>query len=222
MPDCTVEVQNRLTTRFVSGTFYLALLNDTRYNYSFTVSGNVLTTSSNHNYLLNTKVQVDVSGGGALPAPLVSGTVYYARDIGSNTLTLSATYGGAVITLTTIGTGTFTIVDIATDYTILDVSNYIRQETNYQGVSARPFLNFAGGIVTTPTTVSLSETVLVDNTAGTNPIVFNSLLLIRGGSATIGNTTGYPCRFTNLGATSIIAAGAVDSVQVPISTTLGV
>lgn len=223
MPQCVADIQYAYNSLFVGTNFYLALLNDTRYAYDFTVSGNVLTTSSNHNYLLNTKVQLQVSGGGTLPSPLNPATTYYVRDVGANTLTLSATYGGSLITLTDLGTGTFTITDLATDYTLPDVSNYIRQETNYEGISARPLVTFSSGdIITTNTSVSLEKSVIVDNTSGTSPILFNSVLLIRGGSSTIGDTTGTPARFKNLGATTVVAAGAADSFKIPISTALGV
>lgn len=44
--------------------------------------------------------------GGALPSPLVAGTSYFVRDLSGSTFKLAATSGGAVIDITTNGTGT--------------------------------------------------------------------------------------------------------------------
>jgi len=43
--------------------------------------------------------------GGSLPAPLVAGTPYFVRNATANTFQLSATVGGAIIDLTTAGSG---------------------------------------------------------------------------------------------------------------------
>jgi hypothetical protein len=46
------------------------------------------------------------NSGGALPAPLVANTTYYARDVSGHTCKLASTPGGAAINLTTNGSGT--------------------------------------------------------------------------------------------------------------------
>lgn len=71
---------------------------------------------SNNDFTNNTPVQVSNSGG-ALPAPLVAGTTYFVRDKfvdNLDSIRLSATLGGAVIDLTTNGTGTNKIKRILT------------------------------------------------------------------------------------------------------------
>lgn len=49
---------------------------------------------------------VTLTTTGTLPAGLSTGTVYYVRDVTANTFALSATYGGAAISVTDDGTGT--------------------------------------------------------------------------------------------------------------------
>jgi hypothetical protein len=49
------------------------------------------------------------SVGGTLPAPLQEDRMYYARNVGTNTLQAAYTSGGAAIDLTTDGTGTIQI-----------------------------------------------------------------------------------------------------------------
>lgn len=68
-------------------------------------------TLANHGYELDDPVQLVVEPGGALPAPLAAGTVYYARPIvdSDSLFELAATAGGAAINITDAGTGTFGI-----------------------------------------------------------------------------------------------------------------
>lgn len=54
------------------------------------------------------------NSGGALPAPLVAGTTYFITGKVGNTAKLAATSGGAVIDLTTNGTGTNSIKNVLT------------------------------------------------------------------------------------------------------------
>jgi len=60
--------------------------------------------------------------GGALPAPLVAGVRYYARDISGNTFKVASTAGGAAINLTDAGTGTHTVYVNGTNVTFDDDS----------------------------------------------------------------------------------------------------
>ncbi|MFO8014745.1 MAG: hypothetical protein R6X20_15735 [Phycisphaerae bacterium] len=71
-----------------------------------------LTTASDHDY--NTGQPVQVSTTGTLPAGLSTGTTYYARRTGTDTLTLHPTSADAVadtntVDITDTGTGTHTI-----------------------------------------------------------------------------------------------------------------
>ena len=64
-----------------------------------------------HSLTVNQAVRV--SSTGTLPAPLAAGTNYYVRDVTGTTVTLSASEGpGALLNITTAGTGTHSIVAV--------------------------------------------------------------------------------------------------------------
>ncbi|WP_075089551.1 hypothetical protein [Verrucomicrobium spinosum] len=52
---------------------------------------------------------VKVASSGTVPGGLTAGTVYYVKNTDTNTLQLSAALGGAVLDLTSAGTGTITV-----------------------------------------------------------------------------------------------------------------
>lgn len=64
-----------------------------------------------HGFALNTPVQFSKDGDGLLPAPLVSGTVYYAIPVtdSESLFKVAATAGGAAIDLTTGGAAPFKV-----------------------------------------------------------------------------------------------------------------
>jgi len=210
--------QQFLTATYIGQTFQVILLNDTRYVYSFAGAIAGLITATGHNYVLNTRVQFSVSGGGTLPAPLVAGTIYFCRDTAPNVFNVSLTYGGAAIALTTLGTGAFTVTDLALDDTIPDIANYVRQEVlSYEGLSTRPSVTFSAPLVTTLNAVALTQPVNLNNTAGASPVLFNAIALIYGGTTARGNTTGNLDNFTPLLATTTVDAGQIDSLIIPIT-----
>ena len=53
--------------------------------------------------------QIVFSSSGTLPSPLVSGIVYYTKNVSINTFQVSLTSGGATVDLTTIGSGTLNV-----------------------------------------------------------------------------------------------------------------
>lgn len=57
-------------------------------------------------HTLQTGAKVVFTTSGTLPAPLATGTVYYTRDITTDTFKLASTSGGAAINITGVGTGT--------------------------------------------------------------------------------------------------------------------
>ena len=69
------------------------------------VFGTGIITSNGHGLVNNDIVQVSNSGG-ALPAGLLTATNYYVISATTNTFMLSASFGGASVTLTDNGTGT--------------------------------------------------------------------------------------------------------------------
>lgn len=75
--------------------------------FTVTIASPGVLTATAHGYSDND--QVVLSTTGALPTGLVAGTVYFARSTTANTLSLSATSGGASINTTGIQSGTHTI-----------------------------------------------------------------------------------------------------------------
>jgi hypothetical protein len=61
----------------------------------------------------------------------------------------------------------------------------------------------------------------LDNTGGAGDLVFDSLLLIRGGTTAIGNTTGACADFSRLLSTKTILAGQADTLQAQILSRTG-
>lgn len=70
-------------------------------------TGTLTCTNINHGLELNSTVTIALTtaGGGTMSSAFALATTYYARDIGSNTLKLAASAGGAAITGGTAGSG---------------------------------------------------------------------------------------------------------------------
>lgn len=76
---------------------------------TFTGSGSPNVVLASHGFAANEPV-VFSNSGGALPAAITAGTVYYVKTIvNANTFTVSATVGGAAINMATAGTGTHSV-----------------------------------------------------------------------------------------------------------------
>ena len=68
-----------------------------------------------HGFETGDALMTRAADGGTLSAPLVEGTVYYAIRLTDSTLQVSATSGGAPITLTTDGVSMFLTADLPWD-----------------------------------------------------------------------------------------------------------
>lgn len=225
MATCTVEQENLIVSRYVGTPLYVALINDaTRSTYTFSVdtATDIVTTAAN-TFTDQTRVTVDVSGGGALPAPLTANTTYYWQRLSSTTGKFSLTRSGAAIDITTAGTGILNITDKALDQTVRDVADYTRQElTDYQGQVLRPTVTPSGTpfIAADPITglnyVQLPVSTVIANATGVSDLVFNGLLVIRGGTTAIGNTTGTPVDYTTLSSLKVLPVGQSDSYSFTI------
>lgn len=75
-------------------------------------------TFDGHGFETNDPVIVRAVEGGALPAPLVAGTTYYAKRLSNSAFQLSATVSGATIDLTTDGVDVVVMRDPDFDYWI--------------------------------------------------------------------------------------------------------
>ena len=219
MPNIVDEIISAKTSQFTSTTFQVMLLNDARSVYTFTADSgtDVITTSATHDYITDTPVIVSQSGG-ALPSPLNNTDIYYARDISSSTLKLAATRGGAVIDLANNGSGTLTIADVSLDiYTAkTKVVEAVRKEltsTTYRGLTVRPTWTPPA-----PTSllnvISVASFITLDNSAGAAALVFNKIVVLRGGTTAISNTTGNIVSFKNFTVPISVAAGQSLSLSI--------
>jgi hypothetical protein len=214
-----IEILATLNASYFEDSFFVLLLNDTRSVFAFTADTNDTTiTATAHDYILNTPVQVAVSGGGTLPAPLVTGTTYYVRDVATDTFKLSTTIDGAAIDITTLGTGTFSITDLTLDSKLGTVALYKRKElTDYQGLGVRPTVVFSDAPVVGSTAIAITKTIALNNMTGVGDLSFDKFLLIRGGSSAIGNTTGTPAILGVASSQVVIIAGQADALTAGVS-----
>jgi hypothetical protein len=95
---------------------------------------------------------------GALPAPLVAGTVYYVRNPVANSFNLASVVGGAIITTTTAGSGVHTADEFGT------VVNF-----------AQPFIDVSSITVSANSTIPL--TAIYDFLDVPDPTFFKVLVL---------------------------------------------
>jgi hypothetical protein len=214
------EIKREMTASWKTITFYAAFLLDTRDTFPFSVNtGTDVFTATGHTYINGQRVRQSQSGG-ALPSPLVANTDTYIRDAATNTFKLALTSGGAAIDITTAGSGTLTVTDVALNNRVELTAEFIRKEIpDYYGLTNRPAV--------TPSTDPVFYTesgidyyriltsVAIDNTLGVGDLVFNQVALIRGGTSSQGNTTGTVAAFTDLLSTKTILAGQTDTLTVP-------
>lgn len=212
------EILLAQNTLYFNQSFNVILLDDLRSVFNFTAALDDTITATGHDYTLNTPVQVDVSGGGTLPAPLVASTTYYVRDAATNTFKLSATIDGAAINITTVGTGLFTITDLALDSKLGTVALYVRKEIpDYEGLVVRPTLTFDAAPTVGLTSISISKAIALNNVSSANDILFNAFLLVRDGDSAIGNTSGDPAIYVPLLETAVVLAGQTDTLTAGIA-----
>ena len=210
-----IEQREVLVGSYIGYDLKLILIADTRSVFTFTADSgtDTLTTTIAHDFLLNTRVKVSVSGGGSLPSPLLAGTIYYVSAPSGSDLQLSATRGGAVIDLANDGSGTLSITDVALDYTVRDMSGFTRKElTDYQGLTDRPAFTVAASVSTNSARVHLVDTVILDNSGGSADLVFDGIFVIKDGFTTIGDTTGTKIAFDR---TSAVEGGAITPKIIP-------
>lgn len=98
------------TCTTILGTVANPTVFDTIQTFTADATTDIITCTGNQ-FVNGNSVRVSNSGG-ALPAPLVAGTVYFVRDKSGVTFKLAATSGGAAINLTTNGTGTNSVRNV--------------------------------------------------------------------------------------------------------------
>lgn len=196
--------------------FHVALILDNRSVFTFTAnaSTDIITTASNHDFTTNMPVTVS---GASLPSPLSAIGTYYVRDITANTFKLSLSAGGAAIDLTTAGTGVMTVSDKSLDETYTDLSYWTRKEVvSYQGTARQVFTPVAPTIDWVNKFAKIEVTTFFNNASGTLGIIFNKALLIRGGNAIRGDSTGLFDSYWSFTGSQTIAAGENRGIKIPL------
>jgi hypothetical protein len=173
--DSVTVVQNILSGSVTNGTMEVTAtgfdpskchLIDGTVNFTANTSTSTLTLSVDG--VFESNMQVQLTSTGTLPAPLQPATDYWiigwASSQGTTTLQLSATAGGAAISLTTAGSGTHTIapdIEWSPPNTVV-----VTQNPYVQGSVA---LAKVSGIVTPPSgggSASETHTVILDFPSG--------------------------------------------------------
>jgi hypothetical protein len=227
--------------------FHLMLMNMAATGASRTFATTDVNTSTNvvtvpsSDYAVGTCLRFETTG--VLPAPLVAETAYYVASVASTTQITVATLTtagaiGSAIDLTTQGSGTHTAVEVTpgaiitgSQYNLfLSVANLERYEiaaypTTAGSTSNRPTVSPASpsilvepdaALATRSHYAVLTVPILLDNTNGAN-ITYSGCAIIRGGSATPGNTTGTVAQFFRFDSTqTIVAASATGQLNYPL------
>lgn len=155
------DLMDQSSTTFPDGNYFKALSGSLVVDYDGAQPGgsgdNTFTFSVAHGLDAGTATTAEVmfSSTGTVPAPLVAGTVYYARDITSTSFKVSSTDGGSAINITGAGTGTITVKaslypDEATGYgldykTAVKLTGKVRAWNTRHSVSSNPSWQFMGG-----------------------------------------------------------------------------
>lgn len=194
---------------------YLLLLNGTLFSGTFTVnaSSDVITTASAHGLVTGSRFRVSTTG--VLPA-LSSGSLsasvdYYAIVLSSTTLQLATTLANAqagspvFVNFTDTGSGTHTLAEQRLNDED-PISVLVNKEITHPSYArnAVAALGAAVAVGDFGEKAPISFTYSITGSA----LVFRHVLFIRGGTSTIGNTTGTEPQLTTESADVSITAGA--------------
>lgn len=131
-------------------------------------------TLAGHGLTLNDKLVFVPTGGSVCPAPIVFGTIYYARDVATDTFKIASVSGGAAIDITSAGLGTVYVakattplmsayvksVDLASQVGLASGARSIGLETLGPGFPATTLYAFAEWIADHIVTIeSIGDTV---------------------------------------------------------------
>jgi hypothetical protein len=144
-----------------------------------------------HKLVTNSRIRLSVSAGGALPAcatPLLTTAEYFAIRVDANTIQLKETVGGVALTLLSNGVGVLTATESE-----LSPADSVAVLVNHE-VSHPDILRFTyapGAAVPGATDARTPEqTFNIAVAPSSPPFVYRRVLLIRGGSLTVGDVTG--------------------------------
>lgn len=227
----------RLETEFPTSTnFQVVFCNDTRNSINITapdVSGSTITSTA-HGFVNGQVVTTNASLG----ANWAVDATKYVINATANTFQVETTWGGGAIALTG---ATATIQDLPFAQPIYQnpadsaIINY-----KYPRTSAAYFVKEIAdydALVTRPQTTRVNAAVLddangeayitlenltVDNQAGSITIIYDTILLLSGGSTTPGNTSGTLLRVIKNPTTDTIGQAATRELQIKVREDVGI
>jgi hypothetical protein len=197
----------------------LALVSGDVSNFTYTANSTTdILTATGHDFVNGVPVRF-TNTGGALPGGIVADTDYFVVNVSGDNFQISATVGGAVVALTSNGSGTNIVTerrlgdgDVSTDlireYTdasiIWDV--LVRHEVDYEGAGrvafdwGVPSQDLASGRVSFP-----NANVSVIPVTGT--ITFRYVVILRDAVVTTGDNAGKVSIARDMGDTTISLQG---------------
>lgn len=144
-----------------------------------------------HKLVTNSRIRLSVSAGGALPAcatPLLTTVDYFAIRVDATKIQIKETVGGTALTLLSNGVGTLTMSEQE-----LSPADTVAVLVNHE-VSHPDILRFTyapAAAVPGATDAQTPEEIFnIAIAPASSPFVYKRILLIRGGSLTVGDTTG--------------------------------
>lgn len=208
MPKAIETLNSDLDTLYApTGTIgYLILLNNTlTTGLSFTVNTGTeeLTTSAAHNLVTGSRVRV--ASTGVAPTPLNTATDYYAIVVSGTVIKLATTLANALadtaINLTDSGSGTLTLNEQILNQTD-SLAVLINHELSHADYTRKAITDI-GAAASGQKTFTATYTANAPN----GNMTWRHRLIIKGGSATIGNTTGTKDEFFNEGSEQTLLQG---------------
>lgn len=184
---------------------------------SINTSTEVITTTANHGWVDGTRVRMSVTGG-ALPTGISSSTDYYVDSLSSTTLSLYPTLADCLagtnkIGFSDTGTGVLTLTEQALSGglnadTFVDRKEVIlNHEVSHADYTARFSITDIGAA--SQSTAEKPVYLFSQAVSGGEPTLeVGYILILKGGSTTLGDTTGTIAGFRKAAATVSITAGS--------------
>lgn len=203
---------------YLSGaTVRAILLTDSPSTYSAITAnaGTDTITATGHDFVNGCRVKF-TNTGGALPSGLNTTTTYRVVQVATDTfkVALEANYNKstrtatAVVDITDAGSGTTSVTEQAFDETLdSDVDLLVRKEVaSYQGSSRQSSSALPAAVISGTSAAIAQQSLVFSPSTGT--ITFRYCLFIKGGSATLGNTTGELIGIRDEGTTRTLTTGS--------------
>lgn len=177
-------------------------------------AGTDVLTATGHDFVNGTRIKFTTTG--TLPAGLSTAITYRVVNISGSTfkVALEANYNkvnrtaSSAVDITDTGTGTHSVTEQAFDESLdSDVDLFVRKEVaSYQGSSRQSSSALPAATISGTGAAIAQQTFMFVPTTGT--VTFRYCLFIKGGSATLGNTTGEVLAIRDEGTTKTLTTGS--------------